>query len=152
MQQNEVWYFAYGSNLYIPQMLARIGKWKKSRKALLRGWKLVFNVHSQRWGGGTTNIIETKNSNDMVYGAIYLISRKKLDVLSTYEKVRPKVIIVESEGKKVKAKTFIFREDKPFEKPQKVYVNFIIDGLRQHGYEEDVIENIRRRAENANNR
>jgi len=28
-----VWYFAYGSNLYIPQMLSRVGEWRTSNRA-----------------------------------------------------------------------------------------------------------------------
>ena len=68
MQQDMVWYFAYGSNLSIPQMLGRVGEWQTSRKATLKGWKLIFNVDSKRWGKGAANIVETEDPNDIVYG------------------------------------------------------------------------------------
>ena len=142
MQQDTVWYFAYGSNLSIPQMLGRAGEWQTSRKAILKGWKLLFNVNSKRWGRGTANIVKTKDPNDIVHGVIYLIKKEKLCVLSTYEGVLPKDITVRSEGKDVEAKTYIFRKDKKPTDPSKAYLETIIDGLRQHGYDENVVKQI----------
>ena len=142
MQQDMVWYFAYGSNLSIPQMLGRVGEWQTSRKAILKGWKLIFNVDSKRWGKGAANIVETEDPNDIVYGGIYLIKKEKLCVLSTYEGVLPKDVTVNSEGKDVEAKTYIFRKDKKPIDPLKAYLQTIIDGLRQHGYNEDVVKQI----------
>jgi len=40
------WYFAYGSNLDKNQMLKRIGEWKKSQRALIKGWRLIFSFPS----------------------------------------------------------------------------------------------------------
>jgi len=125
-------------------MLARIGEWETSKKAVLKGWRLVFNVNSSRWGKGAANIVPTEDSNDVVYGAIYLIKREKLCVLSTYEGVMPKDVTVESNGKEVVAKTYAFRKDKKPSKPPKAYLHTMIEGLRQHGYEEDVIKQIRK--------
>lgn len=142
---NEVWYFAYGSNLYIPQMLARIGEWKASKKAQLRGWKLIFNVDSKRWRGGAANIIKTGRSGDVVYGVIYLISPQKLKVLTEYERTPkpPQDITVESEGEKIEAKAYIFRKDKPPSKPAPMYLETILNGLKQHCYGKDVIKAVR---------
>jgi len=136
----EVWCFAYGSNLYIPQMMTRVGEWTASRKAHLTGWKLIFNVDSKRWGGGAANIIKTNNEDDIVYGAIYLLSCQKLRVLTGYEREPPQDIEVESEGKPIKAKTYIFCENKPALKPTCLYVHTITGGLRQHGHGEDAIK------------
>lgn len=94
------WYFAYGSNLSKSQMKERIGNWKTSEKALLNGWKLVFNVPSSTWGGGAANIVKTDNPNDVVYGAIYEITRNQIEILTKrYEKVSPKTLDVESDEK-----------------------------------------------------
>ena len=46
----------------------RVGEWQTSRKATLKGWKLIFNVDSKRWGKGAANIVETEDPNDIVYG------------------------------------------------------------------------------------
>lgn len=139
MQQDFVWYFAYGSNLSLSQMFARVGEWSASRKATLKGWKLVFNVNSKKWGKGAANIIRTEDPNDVVYGATYLIRKEKLCVLSTYEGVMPKDVTVESNGKDVLAKTYVFRKDKTPSEPPKAYLQAIIEGLRQHGYDENII-------------
>jgi len=143
--QDSVWYFAYGSNLSMPQMLARVGEWETSQKALLKGWKLVFNVNSRRrWGEGAANIIETKDVKDVVYGAVYKIKKEKLCVLTTYENVVPKDVTVESNCEGVPAKTYVFRKDRKASKPPQAYLQTIIEGLKQHGYEEDVINKIRK--------
>jgi len=141
---DEVWYFAYGSNLYIPQMLARVGEWKTSKKALLRGWRLKFNHYSKRWCAGTANIVKTKNPNDVVHGVIYLLNRQKLKVLSKYEgkSARLQKITVESEEKGIEAKTYIFNQTKPNLKPAPAYIQTIVDGLIQHGYGEEAINTI----------
>jgi len=138
----EIWYFAYGSNLYVPQMQARIGKWKASKKAHLKGWKLVFTVYSNEWGGGAANIIKTDKPHDVVYGALYLLSRKQLKTLTTYEGKPPQDITVESEGKEINAKAYVFDENRPPLKPAPLYMETIVCGLKQHSYEKEEIETV----------
>jgi cation transport regulator ChaC len=140
---NKVWYFAYGSNLYKPQMQARVGECEKSKKAYLKGWRLIFNVYSKRWSGGTANITKTDDPRDVVYGVIYPLSLQQLEILTKYESVSPKDIQVLSEGKHIDAKTYIFKQDKPPQKPASQYVETIISGLKQHDYGEDVIQTVR---------
>jgi gamma-glutamylcyclotransferase len=143
MDSENVWYFAYGSNLSMSQMLARVGEWQTSRKAVLKGWKLIFNVNSGRWGNGAANIVETKNQGDVVYGAIYSIKKEKLSVLTTYEHVSPKDVTVESiDGEEITAKTYVFRKDKDECEPPKAYSKTITDGLLQHGYDEETISKV----------
>ena len=141
---NEVWYFAYGSNLYVPQMQTRVGQCKKPKKAQLRGWRLVFNVASGRRGGGAANIVRTDKPDDVVYGVVYHLSRQQLDVLTEYEGVSPQDIEVESEGKEIEAKTYVFKQDKPPLKPAPSYIETIVRGLKQHCYGEDVIKAIKK--------
>ncbi len=143
----DVWYFAYGSNLYIPQMHTRVGKWKASRKALVKGWKLIFNVNSERWGGGAANIVETGKPDDVVYGVVYLLNPQKLEVLTNYEGKAPQDITVESEAEIIKSKVYVFRKDRPPLKPAPLYIETIVKGLKQHCYGEDVIKTIDSNAE-----
>lgn len=137
------WYFAYGSNLCKSQMRDRVGDWKESKKALLRGWKLVFNVASARWDGGAANIEKTGNPNDAVFGAIYQITPEQLDILtSKYEKVPARKMNIESNGKTLDAQVCIFKQGKPELKPTSKYLEKIIEGLKDHGYSNDVIQTI----------
>jgi len=145
--ERDVWYFAYGSNLNMSQMMTRVGEWKTSAKATLKGYRLLFNVESQRWGGMAANLRKTTNPQDIIYGAIYLISNSKLCVLTDYEHVEPQSVMVESEGKQVSANIYIFSTNRTPAKPPPAYLNTLLDGLRQHGYGEDVIEEVKRISE-----
>lgn len=124
-------------------MKERIGNWKTSEKALLNGWKLVFNVPSSTWGGGAANIVKTDNPNDVVYGAIYEITRSQIEILTKrYEKVSPKTLDVESDGKVIEAKTYVFNQGRPKLKPKSKYLEKITEGIVDHGYSNDVIQAI----------
>src|SRR6267143_2043643 len=80
------WYFAYASNLNIFQMMKRVGEWSTSKRAQLRGWKLAFVVPAhEKWGGSGATIKRADNPTDIVHGAIYLLQKEKITVLSTYE-------------------------------------------------------------------
>jgi hypothetical protein len=144
MSTSEVWYFAYGSNLNIGQMMTRVGEWIISNKAILKNYKLVFNVNSPRWGGMTANLVKTDNPNDIVYGVLYSISPEKLDVLSVYEKNKPADILVETDGGKLQAKAYIFQTARASGHPSDAYLNVIVDGLIQHGYSEDIIQQVKK--------
>ena len=145
--ENMIWYFAYGSNLYKPQMRTRIGTWKTSKQATLKGWKLTFNRPSRRWKGKTANIYTTNKDDDIVYGAIYQITQQQLSTLSQYEGENPGNIEVTSLGETIQAKTYTFHwgdEDKP----PRPYLDRLLLGLKQHGYDEDVINYVKKIAEN----
>lgn len=76
-------------------------------------------------------------------GAIYLIPQSKLGVLTTYERVEPESVMVKSEGKQFSAKTYIFPTNRASEKPPDTYLDTVLIGLWQHGYEEDIIEKVK---------
>jgi len=142
MTEEEVWYFARGSNLNIGQMMTRVGEWTVSKRAVLKGYKLKFNVRSARWGGLTANLVRTDNPRDKVYGALYRILREKLNVLSTYEGTKPTDIPVEADGVNLQAKTYIFETSRVSGNPPEVYLTVMLTGLRQHSYAEAVINEV----------
>ena len=148
MTEDEVWYFAYCSNLNIGQMMNRVGEWIVSKRAVLKGYELRFNVCSPRWGGLTANMVRTDNSDTKVYGALYRISREKLSVLSTYEGIKTTDIAAEADGENLRAKTYIFKARRVSGKPPEAYLNVMLNGLRQHGYPDKVIEEVRKIAQN----
>jgi len=71
---NRVWYFAYGSNLSVDRMNSRVGEWHLSKRALVRNYRLAFNVFSAEWQGNTANLLETGKFEDTVYGVVYLLT------------------------------------------------------------------------------
>ena len=146
MTEEEVWYFAYGSNLNIGQMMNRVGEWSVSKRAVIKGYKLKFNVRSPRWGGLTANVVRTDNPNDKVYGVLYRILREKLNVLSTYEGTTPTDTPVEADGVNLQAKVYIFETPRVSGKPPEAYLDVMLTGLSQHGYPEAVIEEVKKSA------
>ncbi|MEW6043071.1 MAG: gamma-glutamylcyclotransferase family protein [Thermoproteota archaeon] len=138
-------YFAYGSNLNIFQMMKRVGEWTTSKRAYLEGYKLVFNVKSSRWGGFAANIQKTGKSQDRVYGVVYFLKESKIDVMTSYEGVKPVRMDVKSEDGSVISGVAVHKWDKdtPSASPPKVYRDTIVEGLMQHGYAQDVIEKVK---------
>ena len=142
-----VWYFAYGSNLSNKQMNERVGTWKDSKKATLRGWKLVFNVPSRKWGGAAANIVSTCNPADAVFGAIYLITRQQLDILTTkHEHVLPITLTVETEETSEKAEVYVFKNSPARKHPPDGYLQTILIGLKDHGYPDESLKSIEKLA------
>jgi hypothetical protein len=143
--ENMEWYFAYASNLNIFQMMKRVGEWSTSKRAQLRGWKLGFVVPAhEKWGGYGATIKRTDNPPDIVHGAIYLLQKKKIPVLSTYEGIEPEPIEVEVEGetKPLKALVYVWRKENEPGPPSQVYSNTILEGLEHHGYSDSMIREV----------
>jgi len=125
-------------------MMTRIGEWTTSKRAVLTRYKLLFNVYSNHWGGYTANVAQTNNPNDRVYGAVYLILKEKLDVLSTYEGIEAREILVQADGLSIPAKTYFFKGSGRSNSPPKAYIDVILKGLRQHGYSPEVLAEVTR--------
>ena len=90
-RDEQVWYFAYGSNMDIARLYdARLKPEGVSilarRLGRLSGWRLCFNKKWHRFsGGGAANIVEDPHSE--VYGTLNLMPSKGLDELDHYEGV-----------------------------------------------------------------
>ena len=76
-------YFAYGSNLDLPQMKRRCPSSKLISKGSLSGYRLTFNRFSSGWGGGVADVIQEQDSK--VWGLIFEISDTDLERLDRYE-------------------------------------------------------------------
>ena len=98
MNVDQVWYFTYGSNLNMNQMRERVGEWIDLKRAIAKGYRLVFNVRSRRWGGLAANIMKSENPDDRVYGAIYRITKEQINQMTKCEGTEPQDINVESDS------------------------------------------------------
>jgi cation transport regulator ChaC len=89
--QDEVWYFAYGSNMDMARLYeARLkphGVPVRQRiLGQLSGWQLVFNKTWHRFsGGGAANIVP--HETGITYGTLNLMPPKGLDILDHFEGV-----------------------------------------------------------------
>ena len=144
MPEETVWYFAYGSNLDVFQMMKRVGEWKTSRRAYLERYRLVYDKESRKWGGFTANVNRTGNTSDRVYGVAYELRRRKVEVLSVYEGIGPTTANVKLEDGSSLDNVYIFLFP-PSGRSGPVpaaYKNVILDGLAQHGYGSTIIRQI----------
>jgi len=145
-------YFAYGSNLKTSRLRDRIGKWERDQKAILRGYKRTFAKGYYDHKSGKANI--RQSDNDIVEGAIYLITEEQLKKLDLKEGVEKCVykrmpVNVESSGEKIEAQTYVMSNEICTLKPSKEYLNLIIEGLEEHCYGPDVVEKVKAIAQNS---
>jgi len=140
----KVWYFAYGSNLNVDQMKARIGAWQLSKRALVRSYKLVFNRYSKSRNGYAANLQPTDNFEDTVPGVVYHITQEQLVKLEKFEGIPPTEVAVELEdGNEIShAKIFVWKSSEKERGPPKDYRRIIEQGLLQHGYPESTIRKV----------
>jgi len=135
-----VWYFAYGSNLDIDRLRERIGEWQDDRRATLKDYRLTFDSR------GKADILEQRGGR--VWGAVYKVTEAQLKVLDRFECVHGGIykrvsVNVECDGKTEPAIAYVKIERTSFHPPDDDYLNHILRGLKQHGYDEVTIEMIR---------
>ena len=133
-----LWYFAYGSNLSTRRMKKLVGSWEDARRALLRGYKMGFYAYSPHWGCGVLDLEEDPSS--IVYGAVYLVSEDAARTLDRYEGVptvsRRLHVTVEAEGMgRIEAYTYTHVNKRRFVQPAKHYLDSVLSGLREWGYD-----------------
>jgi gamma-glutamylcyclotransferase (GGCT)/AIG2-like uncharacterized protein YtfP len=123
-------------------MKSRIGQWQLSKRALVRNYKLVFNVYSKKRNGYTSNLQQTENFEDTVPGVVYRIAIDQLSQLERFEGVPPSDVSVELEdGNEIShAKIFIWKTTEKEHEPPKDYRRIIEQGLLQHGYSESMVK------------
>jgi cation transport regulator ChaC len=140
----KIWYFAYGSNLNVDQLKTRIGEWQLSKRALVRNYRMVFNVYSKRRNGYTANLLPSDNFEDTVPGVVYRISPTQLKELEKIEGLLAADVAVELEdGNEIShAKVFIWKTADKEHAPPKDYRRLIEAGLQQHGYPDSTIKKL----------
>ena len=144
----ELWYFAYGWSLNKSLMKKCIGEWVEARRAILKGFKLVFNVYSPSWRGGVANLRENEESK--TYGVAYRITSEQLERLDRLEGVPQRSarrsVLIEVEGVgEVKAITHVAanpREGRVH--PSREYVSAMYRGMKQHGLGEEALKTLQK--------
>src|SRR2546426_654197 len=138
-------YFAYGSAL----SRRHLGEWAaehgvdarlfaRGAPAVLKGYKLVFDVESRFWGGKVADIVEDKDG--VVHGVLFEIPPPAKDAVLKKEGVATGLsqeidVTVEAEGKKIKAKAFTARPEKRSEEgpPSGRLMGYLIEGAQERG-------------------
>ena len=82
---DQLWYFAYGSNMDPGQMIDRRVRFSAAKRAVLREHTLVFNRYSVTYGAGVADIIS--KAGERVEGVLYLVTERGLRTLDKFEGV-----------------------------------------------------------------
>jgi len=151
MDRNEgkEWYFAYGSNLCVEQMIRRtgpIGEEEFQHIALLPGYRLVFNMRGDD-GQVYANIMQP---GDGVIGVLYRCGKAALARLDVYEEGydRRQVLVLLESGAMRVAMAYIARKECTTNEdaPSAEYLEIILRGARRQGLPEAYIHSIEERA------
>ena len=154
-------YFAYGSAL----SKRHIGEWAaehgvdprlfaRGAPAVLRGYKLVFDVESRFWGGRVANLAEDKDSS--VHGVLFEIPPPARDAILKKEGVPTGLsqeldVTVETADGSVKAKAFVARPEKRGEPGPASgrLLAYLIEGAQERGLPAEWVDELRKHAETA---
>ena len=127
-------YFAYGSNLDLPQMKRRCPSSELISKGSLPGYRLTFNKFSSGWGGGVADVIQDQGSK--VWGLVFELSDTDLERLDRYEGYhkdwtslyeRWKTVIDTPNGQVSDVWVYTVVEKQKFVKPTLEYLQIIKD-------------------------
>jgi gamma-glutamylcyclotransferase len=148
-------YFAYGSAL----SKRHIGEWAAEHgvdarlfargiPAVLRGYKLIFDVESRFWGGRVANL--QAEGGAAVHGVLFDIPLPARDAIFRKEGVPTGLseeidVTVESEGQSVAAKAFVARPEKrsgPGAASGRLLA-YLIEGAEERGLPPAYIEELR---------
>lgn len=146
MALNTVWYFAYASNMYRAQMKQRAGDPAEERVAQLDNYELNFNKIA-RGGVGTANLVPADGR--MVWGVLYRLTEQQLRALDRFEGVpehyrRSEVSVVDGQGNKIAAQVYLARKVRKGLKPDRSYLQRIVQGAEEHNLPQDYIEELKK--------
>ncbi len=147
----DCWYFAYGSNLLLSQMVARTGPVRAGdespRIAHLPHYRLAFNM---RGGDGQVyaNIVQP---GDGVIGVLYRCGPEAMEKLDGYERGydRQEVVVTDDAGVAIEAIAYIAKPTRltTEARPSEAYLEKIVTGAHEQGLPGDYIRAIEGKAQ-----
>lgn len=148
---SDIWYFAYGSNLWIDQKEQRTSAIRtgavRPRIARLADHRLAFN---KRGNNGQLYANVMPCPGEEVIGVVYRCSLSTLETMSEYEGGYDPatVTVILEDGRSIEAITYVAQNRNILDdgQPSDEYLNRILTGANQHGLPHDYIEKIRQLA------
>ncbi len=146
MNQSTQRYFAYGSNMSRAQVRQRAGEPAEEKIARLENYELNFDKVA-RGGSGTANLVAAEGQ--VVYGVLYRLSEQQLKALDRFEGVpehyrRSEMNVVDEQGNKIAAQVYLARKLRKGLKPDRSYLQRIIEGAEEHGLPADYVEKLKK--------
>lgn len=138
MTNPATYYFAYGSNLYIPRITARVPSAVPEAIGYVERYALAFHKRSID-GSAKADAVYTETTSDRVWGAVYRIRLDEQPLLDKHEFLgigydRVQVEVVTSGESSIKAWMYVARTSAidPSLQPYCWYVEYVVRGAHQH--------------------
>lgn len=134
-------YFAYGSNMSTKRLCERIPDARSIGIAVLKDYEFMCNKKSKD-GSSKGNIAPLKDA--FTWGVIFELPDTAITILDKAEGgyTRNTVTVLVG-GKEMECETYISQEITT-EQPYDWYLNYIIEGAREHGLPEDYVLSLSR--------
>ena len=149
-KRNELYYFAYGSNMNAKQIRDRCHNPKVVGIAKLPDYQIAFFDYAKPWDGALETVLETPGHD--VWGVIYEMNPSNRESLDLWHGARLDgtgayfhypVVLTDTTG--VTRMVLLYKKDRLGEPtlPSKEYVDFIVEGALEHGLPAEYVEELR---------
>ncbi len=138
-------YFAYGSNLSVARLRARIPEARVVCVASLAGYRLAFHKRSLKDGSGKCNAFQTGDSGDCLLGVVYDIPPAAwpgLDAIEGPGYERRIVTVARPVGSLMQVQTYIGILLADGLRPMDWYKRHVLLGAREHDFPQSYLEAI----------
>lgn len=142
----ELLYFAYGSNLATRYLHDYCPSAKPVQRARLVNFHIEFRRYSTDLQGGISTIIEAPG--ETVWGILFSIPVPEIEALDVLEDIplglyqRDGFLVLAEDGSWQTAQLYrVVKPEGPFT-PAKSYLDFMLEGAREHGLPGDYIDGI----------
>jgi cation transport regulator ChaC len=142
--QENIAYFAYGSNMYTPRLRYRVSGCKALGSATLVGHELRFHKKSSD-GSGKCDARETGSVNDVVIGVLFEVPVTEKPALDAAEGpgYREKPVTVTMEDRTHKSAIAYVARDSEIDatrQPYTWYKDFVERGAKEHNLPADYVQ------------
>jgi len=153
MDENDSWYFTFGSNMDPDRIKSRFRNFPQLTKLIpdakrvrLPGYRFAFNKYSTIDHTGKANI--EKDDKSDVWGVLFRINEDALEILKELEGgYKDKILYVFSDDNvKYEAVTFVAKKIHNGLKPTPKYLKYILDGAIHYKLPPEYITNIEKLA------
>lgn len=127
-------YFAYGSNLWVPQMRSRCPSARPVGTGVIEGWRLVYDKPST---DGSAKLNIRPASDGSVHGVVYEVDDDERSLLDAAEpRYTPIHVYVDGDS----ALTYTYDEEPSESRPFDWYVALALAGAASHGLPKDALD------------
>ena len=145
-----LYYFGYGSNLFVPRIVDRVPSAETVSTATVRGYRLRFDKAGFD-GSAKANMFFSDNSNDEIRGAIYAIDASEKPLLDAAEGVEvgsgyvPVEMALTCDAGNTYDVFVYIADDAVIDQaltPYTWYRDLVLEGARSHGFPDNYCEEI----------